>query len=167
VETALAQIPPDRRAQRPGRDRWSANEILEHLALVDARFSRVVGEAIAKAREAGLGKETGPRVPLGEAVVVQMRDPDVRRDAPEGVVPEGTMEGAVALRSWHEAQHRFRETLRAADGLALSQVIEEHRRWGALTPYQWGEVMAMHETRHAAQLSEVAKQLRATGNPTA
>ena len=59
------------------------------------------------------------------------------------------------------ARAAFRSTLGNADGLALSRVIHEHPRFGALNAYQWGGFIAAHEARHAEQIREIAAQLNA------
>jgi hypothetical protein len=47
----------------------------------------------------------------------------------------------------------------AADGLALSRVIHEHPRFGALNVYQWAGFLAAHESRHTQQIRDIASQL--------
>jgi hypothetical protein len=151
------------RARRPGADRWSVNEILEHLALVERRFEATVGEAIARARAAGLDRERDARVPLDADLRRVVRDRSGRRKAPDAVIPSGTSDEAAAWAALEEARQSFRETVGSADGLALNTVTAEHHRWGALTIYQWVEVLANHESRHAEQITEVAASFRSAG----
>jgi hypothetical protein len=163
VTHALDLVPPALRATKPGPNRWSVDEIVEHLALVNARFDATVGEAIARARQAGLGPEASPRVPLADVIHGRLRDRSERREAPENMIPTGALHGAAAVAAWETSRQRFRDTVTAADGLALGTVMAEHRRWGPLTAYQWAEVMASHEKRHAAQIEEAAAQLQGIG----
>ena len=160
VRAAVEAVPPQARGRRPAPDRWSVTEILEHLGLVDARFEGVVSEALAKARTAGLATEGHARVPLTEALRARLGDRSERRDAPEGMVPTGTLDEGAAWAALEAAREKFRATVASGDGLALGSVTAEHRRWGPLTIYQWVEVLAAHEQRHAAQIAEVAAQLQ-------
>jgi hypothetical protein len=160
---AAAAVAPGFRARRPGPDRWSVTEILEHLALVDQAFEVTVGEAIATARAAGLDQEREARAPLAEALRAIVRDRTDRRNAPGTVIPTGTMDEAAAWAALDDARQRFRNTVSSADGLALGTVTAAHRRWGPLTIYQWVEVLATHEARHAEQIAEVAAHFSATG----
>jgi hypothetical protein len=68
---------------------------------------------------------------------------------------------AAAWAALEHARQKFRAAVSAADGLALGTVTAAHRRWGALTIYQWVEVLATHEARHAEQIAEVAAHFRA------
>jgi DinB superfamily len=139
------------------------NEILEHLALVERRFEARVAEAIAKARAAGLDREGDVRIPLDEDLRRTVRDRSGRRKAPEAVIPSGAWDHTAAWAALDAARQSFRETVGSADGLALNTVTSEHHRWGALTVYQWVEVLANHEARHAEQIVEVAAALRSAG----
>jgi DinB family protein len=158
LRAAVALVPAEARARRPGPDRWSVNEVIEHLALVEARFAADVAEAIEKARAAGLGPEGELRVPLDEAIRRRLVDRTERRQAPEKAVPTGTLDEQAAWDALQRAHDRFRKALLDADGLALGTVYAEHRRWGALTAYQWAEVLAGHAKRHAEQIAEMAGQ---------
>jgi hypothetical protein len=160
VAEAVARVPPAWWARTPAPGRWSVDQVLEHLALVDARFAETVGSAIAAARAAGLGPERAARVPLDDAVGHRLADRADRREAPELMVPSGTLHGEPALAAWQAAHDAFRGVLSASDGLALGAVTAVHRRWGPLTVYQWAEVMAGHESRHAAQIGEILTELR-------
>jgi len=159
VRASLERIYEAERARRPADGRWSVDEVLEHLSLVNRRFDRVVGAAISRAMQAGLGSEQAPRVPLADAVGRSTADRTDRRSSPEDSVPTGTIHGSVAVEAWERAHEGLRATLAAADGLALGEVVAEHRRWGPLTVYQWAEVCAGHEARHAEQIDEIAAQI--------
>lgn len=158
LHAAVARVAPDARARKPAADRWSVNEILEHLGLVEARFAAMVGEAIAKARAAGLGPEREARAPIGAALEAQVIDRAERRQAPPNMIPTGALDETAAWLALDHADDLFRSTLRAADGLALGTVMTDHRRWGALTAYQWAEVIAAHRRRHAEQIAELADE---------
>jgi hypothetical protein len=92
-----------------------------------------------------------------------IRDRSGRRKAPDAVVPTGTLDDAGAWKAVEEARQSFRARIGKADGLALGTVTAEHHRWGPLTVYQWVEVLAGHEARHAEQVAEVAASLRPEG----
>src|SRR3982750_3756815 len=47
LRAAVDAVPSDLRRQRPAPDRWSVNEVLEHLSLVEGLFARRIGDAVA------------------------------------------------------------------------------------------------------------------------
>jgi hypothetical protein len=158
LRAAVDSVPVHLRDQPPGSDRWSVAGILEHLSLVDERFTAIVANKIADARAAGLGKEEGLPTLLPPHVEAMLADRTERRTAPDLLHPRG-LEAAAAWERAEAARAAFCLVLSAADGLALSGVIHEHPRFGALNAYQWGGFIAAHESRHTEQIREIASQL--------
>lgn len=161
VKAAADLLQEGLRSQRPGEHRWSVNEVLEHLSIVETRLSKVLGEAIATARQAGLGLEHGQRMPLPsetESILVDRTNP---RNAPEAAQPTGRLNAEQALAAVDRSRDAVRHTLLSADGLALSEVTYAHPFFGPLTAYQWVEWLAGHRVRHAQQIQEIARQLTA------
>lgn len=161
LRESVAAIPQTARTARPGPDRWSPVEIVEHLSLVEARFSAVVGGKIAQALNAGLGPERQPRESLPQRIRALLADRTGKRTAPEAAFPSGAMDEHTAWAAADKAREGFRAAVLSADGRALSGVIHEHPFFGPLNVYQWVELIAAHEMRHVAQVREAALQLLA------
>ena len=161
LRQAMAAIPAAARTERPGPERWSPVEIVEHLSLVETRFNAVVGGKIADALNAGLGPEREPRLPLPERIQTLLADRTGKRTAPEVAIPSGTMSEAAAWAAADKARAGFRASVLSADGLALGGVIHDHPVFGPLNVYQWVELIAAHEMRHVEQVREAAAQLMA------
>jgi hypothetical protein len=136
-------------------------DIVEHLALVEKRFSAVVGGKISDALGAGLEAEDQIREPLPERIRTLLGDRTGKRTAPEAAVPTGSMDEHAAWDAAEKARAGFRAAVLSADGRALSRVIHEHPFFGPLTVYQGVELIAAHEMRHVAQVREAAAQLMA------
>jgi hypothetical protein len=161
LQQAMSAVPPSVRRQRPSPDRWSPVDIIEHLSLVETRFSTIVGGKIADALRAGLGPESEPLTPLPEKVRTMLADRTGKRSAPEAALPSGAMDEGAAWAAADKARAGFRAAVLSADGRALSGVIHEHPFFGPLNVYQWVELIAAHEMRHVAQVRETTAQLMA------
>ena len=120
----------------------------------------MLGTKIAEARANGAGQEVPAAELMSSSMEADLLDRTQRRTAPDAVHPTG-LSAADAWQRTEAAREAFRAMLRDADGMALSQVIHQHPRLGALNVYQWGCFVAAHETRHAAQIAEIGKQLEA------
>ena len=160
LRAAVECVPPGRRSQRPAPDRWSVAEVLEHLSLVETRFTHWVAKAIDEAVETGLGPEHAERAPLSAEIEAVQRDRTRPRTAPPPVIPGGTLDDSAAWAALEGARETFRKVVTAADGLALSGVTFAHPAFGTMNVYQWVEFVALHEARHTAQITEIAGQSR-------
>ena len=93
---AVDSIPAPLRQQRPAPDRWSAAEVLEHLAIVERLFTGRMAEAIKAARASGLASESADRTPLPDDVETRMANRVNRRAAPEAASPTGAVDATAA-----------------------------------------------------------------------
>ena len=159
LRAAVAAIPGAQRRQRPAAERWSALEVVEHLALVEARFGAMLVPCIDEAIARGLEPETGPRVPLSADLSTRLVDRTEKRVAPETVLPTGRLDEAAAWAALDAARAALRGTVLRADGLALDSARCSHPRFGDLSVYQWVELIAAHARRHVAQIQELRTAL--------
>jgi hypothetical protein len=155
LKEAVDGVPERLRRTRPADDRWSVAEVLEHLAKVNRFFAERIATAVAEARAAGLGAEQQPRTPLSSDIIRMMKDRTARRQARDLVMPDGNVECDAAWADLDRARDDVRDAVLAADGLALGSVTTEHRFFGVLNVYQWVELTAEHECRHAEQIREI------------
>jgi uncharacterized damage-inducible protein DinB len=158
---AVDRVPPALRQQRPGPDRWSAAEVIEHISIVERLFGGRVTEAIGAARSTGLAAEAGDdRLPLPDAIETRMADRMNKRTAVEAAQPTGSLDAVAAWAALEAGHERLRQTVAGAEGLALGQVTLAHPFFGEMSVYQFVELMAAHEMRHAEQITEIANALR-------
>ena len=160
LRQAVESVPSELRTRRPAEGRWSVNDVLEHLSIVERNFTTRSSDAIAAAKAAGLGQEeASERVPLPETLEAVVADREKKRTAPDAVHPRSNFDSATAWQAVEQSRERLLNALKEADGLALSRVSTTHPFFGALTIYQMAELIAAHEARHTAQIVEVAQSL--------
>jgi hypothetical protein len=159
----LDVVPFQLRQHRPGTDRWSIAEVVEHLALVDEWYLSIIGDAIAEARRTRVAVEEAEadQAVLPPPIEAMVADRTERRNAPESVRPTG-IDFDTAWGKAETARTAFRAALSSVHDVALSRVRFEHRRFGTLNALQCGVFLAAHESRHVAQIREIAAQLNAT-----
>jgi len=156
VATAL---PSMLQAQKPAPERWSVNEVLEHLALVEPLFVDALVAKIADAKAAGLAAECDAPAFLSDQLKTVVEDRSARRMAPDRVQPAGHVDAATALAAISATHARLRDAITSCDGLALSDVTHDHRFFGTLNVYQWVDLITGHERRHLAQVREIVSQV--------
>ncbi|OFW10714.1 MAG: hypothetical protein A3H96_22465 [Acidobacteria bacterium RIFCSPLOWO2_02_FULL_67_36] len=157
---AIEDVPAAGRERRPGPDRWSVAEILQHLALIEGGLARILGEALESARAAGLGPERDTSPVIDPEEMRMLLDRTRRFPAPGPAHPKPGVTAAEALAAFESSHRRLRAVLLSGDGLALGEVVHVHPAFGPLTFYKWFAFTGGHETRHTAQMREVARVLK-------
>ena len=155
LREAVNLVPEAQRNERPGAGRWSVAEVLEHLALVEARFKTMIGDRLAEAKAAGLASEVETSAISGTYNPAPMLDRSDKHQAPEVVVPKAT-EWQAAWNRLEAVRRTFLDVYTAGDGLALGAVEMRHPRLGSMNLYQWGLWLGAHEARHTEQVHEIA-----------
>jgi hypothetical protein len=118
----------------------------------------VLAMRIREAKAAGLGAEQNARDPLPLDLQKRFADRANRRNAPEAVIPSGMLDSGSAWHAVEEARAELSALLCDNEGLALSTVLHQHPVFGALNVYQFAELIAHHERRHAKQIAGIAVQ---------
>jgi len=158
LREAVDAVPEALRGQPPEPGRWSVAEVLEHLALVEGRFTTTLGTRLQEARAAGLAEERETSAIVGTFDQAGILDRTSRREAPEVVRPLG-LDWRAAWQRLEDTRRSFLDIFLSADGLALADVAYVHPRLGSLNLYQWGVWMGAHEGRHTEQVREIAVTL--------
>ena len=159
LRSTANSLPPALQEKRPARDRWSVNEVLEHVGIVERLFLTTLIKNVEAAKVAGLTGEVEAPAQLSDALRVSVEDRTSKRTAPERVLPTGTVQAPAALQVLDDAHAELRAALSAAADVTLSAVTMEHRVFGTLNVYQWVDFLAGHERRHLAQVREIAEQV--------
>jgi hypothetical protein len=145
-----AAVPPGRRMTRPAPDRWSAAEIIAHLAIVEGRIAKRIGDAL----DAGpVAPETDSSPILPSINRNRIVDRGSKRSAPEATHPIDVDPG-TAWDALLRARETFKATALRGDGLALGTVTAPHPAFGPITLYEWIAFVGYHGARHGAQIAE-------------
>ena len=155
LRDAFNSIPADRRDRKPGADRWSAANIVEHLAIVEGRIAGRFAGLIAEARANGHAAESSTDPILPTIDLSRVVDRSGRINAPDPIHPTG-MTADAAWAALEKSRAALRDTMHAGDGLALGTITSPHPLFGAMPLYQWYAFLGAHEARHAAQIREIA-----------
>jgi uncharacterized damage-inducible protein DinB len=160
VRAAAGAVPAADRERRPAPEVWSAAEVLDHLAVVEAGIVRLLAKRVRDGRAAGtLGAETESSSILAAFDAAPLVDRSRAIEAPEFVRPRPGASAAAALAALDASRGALLDELARADGLALGTIVQAHAVLGPLTLYQWLLFLGHHEARHAEQLEEIAERL--------
>jgi hypothetical protein len=160
LRLAVEDVPRQRREVKPSAERWSVAEVIEHLSIVETRIERVFSKKLTEARAAGLGRDSDESPVVGTIDMDRLLDRTRRITTGEATLPTGTLDADAAWSAYLHARDTLCDAVRAADGLALGEVVHPHPVLGPINLYQWIAFVGGHEARHAAQIMELRELLR-------
>ncbi len=143
---------------KPGPDRWSIAEILEHMAIVHERIFKRIVEQLPLAPAPAPDRDSQ----LLDAIVMEkIPDRSIKAKAPEFIQPTGSMALSVALDSIFRKYERLEAFLESTSGLRehvmdsppLRVVTEGAHQ--TMDGYQWALASAAHDERHVRQILEL------------
>jgi hypothetical protein len=161
LRAAFESIPASLTEKAPAPGSWSATQCIEHLAIVGELIAMRINKHVGDAKANGLARESDVDPILPGTKLEMVLDRGAKLSAPDPIQPKG-VSAAAAWEAIDRAGASMRDAVKAADGYALGAVSWAHPRFGPLTGYQWIAFSGAHEARHAAQIREIAEQLRAS-----
>jgi uncharacterized damage-inducible protein DinB len=148
---ATSGLSPAQLQFKPGPDRWSVAECIEHLITVEDRFFENISNALRE--PADTTKRSAFDGRDDELLQVGL-DRSNRRQAPEIVQPSNRWPCDQLVREFEAARQR---TIDLAANMRANprEHFFAHRAFGDLDCYQWMLLVAAHGDRHRAQIEEV------------
>ena len=143
---------------KPGPDRWSIGEILEHMVIVR---ERVLGIRLANIAEAPAAPADRDYRLIDRIAIEKIPDRSNRVKAPDFIQPTGQMDPQEALQRLFENCDRLTEFVRSTPGLrehvmeAPPLKIVTNGAYDSMDGYQWALTLASHDLRHVEQILEV------------
>jgi len=152
---------------RPGTDRWSAAECIEHLNMTSRAYLPILRDALRDGRARGLTHQGGSnRMDLMGWFLAKMLEPPVKRmrvttSEPFAAPPVAPRAGVVS--EYETLQRSLIEFLAEGDGLALSKIkiaspFNAKMRYSVYSAYR---VIAAHQRRHLWQAEQARDAMRA------
>lgn len=140
-------------------EKWTIQQIVEHLSMVDAGISRICGKLLEDAKAAGkasngtLDLSVDFREKLGQIG-------EVKVEAPERVRPTGNITIADAFERMKANRAAFEAMRSDFESYDLSEQKFLHPYFGEITATEWLVVAGGHEQRHTAQIERLLAKIR-------
>ena len=160
VHDAVAAVPAGLRDRKPGPDRWSVAEVIEHLSMIERRVAALLTMQVTAARANGVGPD-----PDTSSVVASFVNAEVLTNratklvAPKLGVPSGAINSVSGTEALDQAQAAMLASLRNANGVSLQDLVAAHPVLGPLNLYHFVVALGLHDARHAAQIREIGQSL--------
>ena len=140
-------------AKKPGADRWSVLECVEHLTLTERATLDRLQASLLKPESSDVEKAL-TRGKL-EMVAKFMPDRSHRATAPVEIAPRGQFKTLAEAKAGFVAARTATIAFAAKTDAPLHSHVTKHMAFGELDGYQWFTLMAGHVERHVKQVNEV------------
>ncbi|HEY4322183.1 MAG TPA: DinB family protein [Gemmatimonadales bacterium] len=159
LHDAIARGAPADRLLRPGPDRWSVAEVIEHVAIVEGRVGTLIATQVDQARGRGIGPDPdlSPILPTLGLEQVARREEKISASAP--VIPRDVVDADAPTARLDAAYQALITAVRASDGVNLAEITVSHPVFGPSSLYRWIGISGAHKRRHAAQIEETYRDV--------
>lgn len=136
---------------KPGPDRWSVAQVMEHIALAEDMIRS--GAQQVMAAPAGPARDAAELKRIDDAVVATIAGRAQKRQAVEALQPKNSFgTPAAAQKHFLESRATTEEYLNTP---GLRAHYAERAPFGKLDGYEWILFVAAHSERHTKQILEV------------
>ncbi len=150
--TKIAPLTDEQWKFKPGPDRWSAGEVVEHLYLTETGFHKRVDGLMAGKPNPDWGKLTEGKIQLMTQVIPDRTN---RVQAPPEFVPQGKMSRDEIVNKYSAARSRMIERAKNGSKAYKAHVDDSGTPLGQLSAAHWIRFAALHNQRHNKQIEEV------------
>jgi hypothetical protein len=152
---------------RPGRNRWSAAECVEHLNLTSRAYLPLLRDAVREGRARGMTDAGGAqRIGFVSWFLLRAQEPPVKHSrrirTTMPFVPRQVGPKPDVVREYERLQRELVQLLVEAEGLALSRIRVRSPFFARLrySVYLALRVIPAHQRRHLWQAEEAARSVR-------
>ncbi|MEP7074886.1 MAG: DinB family protein [Acidobacteriota bacterium] len=154
----MGVITPDEAKARPADVKWSIEQIVEHVSIVDEGMSRICAKLLGEAQKASL---KGGEVAISEVFRNYTQNgEEIKLEAPERVVPTGERSVDDSLTKLNEnlvAYENLRPLFLEFDGINPKF---PHPFFGPLSAQDWLVMSGEHMKRHTRQIEKILNKIR-------
>ncbi len=155
----LEEISADEAKQLPDGEKWTIQEIAEHVSMVEFGVSRICSRLIGAAKVDGKAADGSFSLSptFGEKAAVIAT---AKVEAPERVHPTGEVEIDEVIQRLAASTEAIAAVKMELESLDVSAHTFPHPFFGELTAPEWLVVAGLHERRHNQQIKRILTGIR-------
>jgi hypothetical protein len=158
VET-LDGVTSDEALLLPDGEKWSIQQIAEHIAIVDSGTARICSKLIDEAKASG--KPSDGRVSFSAEFGDKSKAiAGMKVEAPDRVQPTGQVPVGESLQRLEISRQMFEGLRTDLERFDLSEPKFPHPFFGGLTAVEWLVVGGGHMARHTRQIERFLDKIR-------
>jgi hypothetical protein len=146
-------------AALPDGEKWTIQQIIEHISIVEFNMLRICQKLTDAAREAG--KPSSGTFSISPEFGSKMASiADIKVEAPERVHPTGDVEVSESIERLGSSTSSLAGLRKALEDFDGTDQTFPHPFFGDLTAAEWLIVRGGHEHRHTEQIKRLLERIR-------
>jgi hypothetical protein len=159
LNNTLTAVSADEATALPEGEKWSIEQIAEHLSMVDFGISRICAKLLEAAKADGTSADGS----FSLSANFSQRAAEVavlKVEAPERVQPTGNVSISEAIESMAGSRKAFDAMNSDFESLDFSAHTFPHPFFGDLTAGEWLVMSGIHQHRHTKQIETLLTKIR-------
>jgi uncharacterized damage-inducible protein DinB len=157
TDALVAKAEGDLFTRKPGPDRWSVAEVLEHIGTTEGALFGMLEAALATPADPEAAQITAGQ-PI-DGFTTFITDRSRRFQAPAEMAPKGGMTREQLVERYHAARAKTLDFVRTTQAPVASHTAQSPA--GKMTGHHLLALIAAHNLRHNKQIAEALAQLQA------
>ncbi|MGE3468071.1 MAG: DinB family protein [Pyrinomonadaceae bacterium] len=159
LKATLAQVSAEEAAVRPEGEKWSIQQIVEHVSMVDTGISMICGRLLETVKESA-GRSDGSFAMTEKFGDGTAKIADMKLEAPDRVQPTGNVPIDRSLESMAAARAALDAMQGEFEGYELAGPTFPHPFLGDLNAGEWLVLSGLHQNRHNRQIETLLTKIR-------
>jgi uncharacterized damage-inducible protein DinB len=158
LQSVIEGLSQDQLNARPDGEKWSIQEIVEHIATVEEGTCRICTKLVGEAKVAG--RRGNGMIGLSPAFGERSAEiANMKVEAPERVHPKGEATVDESLARMEAASKAFDAIRNDLEEFDLSEHTFPHPFFGQITAAEWLVLAGGHAARHTKQIERLKEKL--------
>ena len=159
LKATVGQIQPAELTALPSGEKWTIQQIVEHISMVDFSTARICAKLVDGAKAAGRPSDGTATISaeFGKKIAAIA---DMKVEAPERVRPTGNVTIPESFERMGANTETFTAMRADLEQFDLSEPKFPHPYFGDITAAEWLIVAGGHEMRHTKQIERLLDRIR-------
>lgn len=155
----LGDITPAEAAAVPEGEKWSIQQIVEHVGIVNSGMSRICAKLLAASIADGKASDGSFSLSERFAKGISMMG-ERKAEAPERVLPTGEVPIQTTLDGFPAIDAEYAALKPDIERFDLTEHTFPHPFFGPLNAGEWLVMQGLHEGRHTQQIARLLDRIR-------
>lgn len=157
--SVVSSVTADEAVAVPDGEKWSIQQIVEHVGIVNYGMSRICAKLLAASATEGKASDGSFSLSAGFGSGLAV-SADRKVEAPERVLPTGEVSIETALGNFAAVNADYESFRPDMEKYDLTGHTFPHPFFGPLNAGEWTVMRGLHEHRHTRQIERRLEQLR-------